>query len=194
MYISPLKYRNACASSGCSNFLISTCIVENYCCLKLLLIHCVVDCFRSAPSRSNSVPTCSTCCPSAAVSPTAHCGSPPPLWRTAPWRPCSSAFSPSETCMSARVKGDDGSRPIIRKIYSKTVRRRSECTSDKWPFFNVRSRQVKRLYTENVHSKHSPNKEKWTKQISRIDDVLKRVCKKLLIIFWPISCLETDQL
>lgn len=52
-------------------------------------------------SRSNSEPTSSTCIQNAAASPTAPCGSPPPLWMTAPWRGCSPASSPSGSCTSA---------------------------------------------------------------------------------------------
>lgn len=62
--------------------------------------------FLSARSRSSSARTSFTFTLSAAVSPTAHCGSPQRLWMTARWRPCSYASSQSESCKFGRGTQD----------------------------------------------------------------------------------------
>lgn len=95
--------------------------------------------FLPARTRSSSAPTCSTFTPSAAASPTAPCGSPSPLWTTAPWRACSSASSPSENCIWGRgkLKGR-GRRPLRTLCSYHPTRRKTGIRSDeeqKLPFY-----------------------------------------------------------
>lgn len=79
----------------------------------IMTVHWIVYLvFHPAPRWSSSAPTSSTFSPSAPAFPTARCGSPPPRWTTPPWRPCSSASSPFEICMSKA--GQPGSHTCPR--------------------------------------------------------------------------------
>lgn len=117
--------------------------------------------FHPAQSRSSSAPTCSTFTRSAAASPTARCGSPPPLWMTALWRPCSSASSPSESCISGRAKrkGRSSRHPTIHHLYPKRKMgiqsdERAMRTKVTFFFYWCSSLSCKCLYIyRNVHSK-----------------------------------------
>lgn len=117
--------------------------------------------FLSARSRSSSAPTCFTFTLSAAVSPTAHCGSPQPLWMTARWRPCSSASSPSESCKFGWGTQDrwSSSRPAMHHIYLKRkmgIQSDEKLKEQKWPFIGAAACHVNVLYIyENVCSNTS---------------------------------------
>lgn len=88
----------------------------------------------SVRSWWSSAPTFSTFTPSAAACLTLHCGSPPPLWTTTPWRPCSPAFSPSESCTPG-AREADAQQCRTRRFYQTRRKRRIPIEEPKWPFF-----------------------------------------------------------
>lgn len=91
-----------------------------------------VTVFSPARSPSSSAPTSSTFSLSAPASPTARCGSPPPRSTTPLWRPCSSASSQSESCISKAGQQAGGSRRypgIWRYLPMRRKRRRRTTTT-----------------------------------------------------------------
>lgn len=95
--------------------------------LLTIYIFCCVS-FPPAQSRWSSAQTCSTFSQILVVFPAAVCGSPPPLWTTAPWKPCLYESSPPESCRGEVEEVWTSRRRMMRCLYLRRIQ------NDGWQF------------------------------------------------------------